>query len=284
MGPSVPASFIYMKKWNALVGLLAVAFLASNCKEQCIEIPPLGQGITSNHKVLIEEFTGARCPNCPDGAAEIANLRSLYDTNLIAVSIHAGNFAVPLAESKYDFRTDEGSSIETFLGTPIGYPSAVIDRKQFPGGFGLQAFKTQWAGFIQQELALDPGVSINIDPVFEAATRKLTVNVTILPTKNLPGEHRLSIMLTENHIIDWQINGADHIEDYEHEHVLRAMLTGFDGAVVPETFTAGVAVTKQFSFNVPASWAAENCHIVAFVHHGGAPDKAVLQAEEVPFF
>ncbi len=273
-----------MKKSTAAAALLAVLFLALGCKEKCIEIPPLGQGVTSARKVLIEEFTGVQCLNCPQGSAEIANLKGLYGKNLIAVSIHAGQFSEPLTDSKFDFRTDEGSNIETFLGTPIGYPSAVVDRTAFPGGFGLQAPKSKWAGNIQADFQVDPGMAVNIAPKFDAATRQLEIDVTILPTKNLSGEHRLSIMLTEDHIIDWQIDGTEHIEHYEHEHVLRDMLTPFEGSVIMEALAAGSPVVKHFSFTVPATWKEADCHIVAFVHHGGTPDKKVLQAEEVPFF
>lgn len=273
-----------MKKINILATFLALAFFASNCKEKCIEIPPLGQGVTSARKVLIEEFTGVRCPNCPQGSAEIANLLAIYKENLIPVSIHAGVFTEPLPETRQDFRTDEGTALEPYLGTPLGYPSAVVDRTAFSGSAGLQSFKSQWAGFIQQDLAVAPPLAINLATNFNATTRQLELDMTILPSKTLSGEHRFSIMLTEDHIIDAQINGAVHLDDYDHEHVLRDMLTKYDGAEISENLTAGVPISRHFSFTVPTNWKAENCHVVAFVHHGGVPDKAVLQAEQVPFF
>ena len=59
-------------------------------------------------KVLIEEFTGVRCVNCPQGSAEIENLLSIHGDKLVAISIHAGFFAPPYPESLYDLRTPDG--------------------------------------------------------------------------------------------------------------------------------------------------------------------------------
>ena len=38
--------------------------------------------------VLIEDFTGQRCVNCPNAADEIAKLHEQYGDAIIAVSIH----------------------------------------------------------------------------------------------------------------------------------------------------------------------------------------------------
>src|ERR1700741_1300369 len=96
-------------------------------------IRPVGPPELGDRKVLIEEFTGVRCVNCPDGSAEIENLLSLYGGNLVAVSIHSGFFSDPYPDNLYDFRTPEGDQLLNYLGQPLGYPTAVIDRKLFNG-------------------------------------------------------------------------------------------------------------------------------------------------------
>lgn len=270
-----------MKKIANLALLFLSLFLFNNCNETCIEIPPLGQGIASDRKVLIEEFTGVRCPNCPQGSAEIENLLAIHGENLVAVSIHAGEFTDPLPETQQDFRTDEGNSMLGYLGAPLGYPSAVVDRRLFSGANSLQSFKSKWAGNIVSELQRKPDMVLLLDKIFDETNRQLSVNVTILPSKTLTGEHRLSLMLTETAIKDAQDVLGTVVADYTHKHVLRDMLTPFDGLVLTEKLTAGNPVSKAFSFTVPANWVAANCHVVAFVHHGGTPDKDVLQVEEI---
>ncbi|MEZ4950364.1 MAG: hypothetical protein R2784_13400 [Saprospiraceae bacterium] len=76
-------------------GLLATLLILASCQENMPEIPDL-TNISSNRKVIIEEFTGAGCVNCPAGSAEIEVYWHSFPNNLIAVSIHTGTFARPI--------------------------------------------------------------------------------------------------------------------------------------------------------------------------------------------
>ena len=45
--------------------------------------------------VLIEDFTGQRCVNCPNAVAEIERLQEAYgEENVIAVGIHSGPLSI----------------------------------------------------------------------------------------------------------------------------------------------------------------------------------------------
>jgi len=70
-----------MKNTYIFAGLMIMLMLIS-CKEELImvpdfEIPP------SDRKVLLEELTGVRCPNCPAGAAVVKELKTLYGDKLV---------------------------------------------------------------------------------------------------------------------------------------------------------------------------------------------------------
>ncbi|MDV7402453.1 hypothetical protein RZS08_64120, partial [Arthrospira platensis SPKY1] len=65
--------------------------------------------------MLIEEFTGVRCVQCPAGSADIETYLAIHGEQLIAVSIHAGGFSFPFDESVHDFRTEEGEALNSFL-------------------------------------------------------------------------------------------------------------------------------------------------------------------------
>ena len=59
--------------------------------------------------VLIKDFTGARCVNCPAAAEHAHNLQHQLDENHIFImSVHAGFLAQPMG-SFPDFLTDEGT-------------------------------------------------------------------------------------------------------------------------------------------------------------------------------
>ncbi len=234
-------------------------------------------------QVIIEEFTGVRCVQCPAGAAFIRDLLALHGNQLIAVSIHAGDFTNPYQESQYDFRTDEGTQLLSYLNEPFGFPSAVVNRKLYPGQFDLQLGQGDWAGYIASEMDVAPKVRINIEPEFDSGSRELTLDVTLYVDEAITDpDVRLSIMITENDIKDLQITPASSTPqaDYSHMHVLRDMLTSYDGNPITESLSAGAEIKKSFTYTVPGDWKEENCEIVAIVSLAGA-SKDVLQAHQV---
>ncbi|MBK8568289.1 MAG: Omp28-related outer membrane protein [Saprospiraceae bacterium] len=232
-------------------------------------------------QVLIEEFTGVRCVQCPGGAIAIEELLGIHGERLVAVSIHAGDFSPPYNDSQYDFRTSEGTEIINFLERPAGYPSAVVNRKQFDGQFNLQLNQGDWAGSIASELEIVPKVRINIEPGYDQASRELTLKVTLFVDEAItdPDVH-LSIMITESGIVDKQLTPAGLNTGYVHKHALRSMLTNWNGDPIAEPLTPGAEIEKQYTFNLPEAWVAENCELVAFVSLAGTT-KEVLQAHQV---
>ncbi|NJK83649.1 MAG: Omp28-related outer membrane protein [Saprospiraceae bacterium] len=249
------------------------------CSENEPIIPPLGPQELGERNVIIEEFTGVRCPNCPDGAAEIENLKVRFGKNLIAVSIHSsGNFAIPLPQSAYDFRTDAGDDLLELLGRPLGYPAAVVNRTPPQNSMRLQQGQTAWAGLIQRALEEAPSMALNVTGQYNDANRLLKVNVNVLANRSVNRPVNLSVMLLENKVVDAQLDFNGLIEDYEHNHVLRFMLTPSGGLSLGDNLTLGQFIERNFEFTIPLTWVATNCEIVAFAHFVGE-DKAVLQAE-----
>ncbi len=258
-------------------------FFFSACTEIPPEIPSAGgstPGSDQERQVLIEEFTGVRCVNCPAGSAQIQDLLATYGERLVAVSIHAGEYSPPLPESLYDFRTEEGDQLIDYLGAPFGYPSAVINRKQFPGEFSMQLGQAKWAGYIAQELAEAAKVKIAIKPNYEESSRQLSVEVTVFPQEDLPDDLNLSLMITEDDITDYQVTPSGTVSDYEHRHVLRDMLTPYDGEPFGEVLLSGSEVVRHYSLTLPQQWVADRCHLVALVS-GSASNKEVLQVHQV---
>lgn len=279
-----------MKKLFLLSILSALLFAA------CEEIPPTVTGSMGGNnnggggaqdqqrQVLIEEFTGVRCVQCPAGSLLIEDLLAANSPNLVAISIHAGEFAPPYSESKFDFQTPEGNQILSYLGEPFGFPSAVVNRKKFDGQFDLQLGQGEWAGYIAAERAVPPKVRIDISPEYDPATREVKIDVTLFVDEAISDpDVKLSVMFTETGIKDLQLTpeAADPKPDYTHKHALRGMATSYDGNPITEPLTLGAEIKQSFAYTLPAEWVAENCHIVAFVSLGGSA-KDVLQAHEVP--
>jgi hypothetical protein len=278
-----------MKK---ILFILTLSFVLFSCEE----IPPIISPITNQgdcppaaeaavanqqRQVLIEEFTGVRCVNCPAGTEAIENLIGIHGEQLIAISIHSGFFSPPYNESLYDFRTQDGESILSFLGAPFGYPSAVVNRKLFSGEDDLQLPLSQWANTVEQELALPPAVKIAIQKNYNTETRDLEVQVSLFVETDLTEQDvRLNVAITEEGVVDYQLTPDGLKADYTHKHVFRDLLTTVNGNPFVETPEEGAVFCQSLTGSISEDWDESKCEIIAFVTVAG-DSKDVLQAHKV---
>lgn len=271
-----------MKK---LLLLLFVPIVFFSCNEIMPTIPDLA---TSDRVVLIEEFTGVGCQNCPAGSKELDNLLGLYPNNLIAVSVHAGFFSDERNwndNQRFDFRTESGSMLtdDYFGGAPFAFPSATVNRERSAtNNFFINV--SLWPGAILAEFEEEVSAFLTIDHDYEAPTRNLSLDVFVDVVKDLPEDVRISVLITEDRIIDYQLDldANGWVSDYEHNHVLRDIVTNFDGEDLDSgVVSEGSNITKSFSYTMPEEFVAENCHVIAFIHRNTTETKEVLQAIEV---
>lgn len=232
-------------------------------------------------KVIIEEFTGVTCVNCPQGSAEIENLLAIYGDNLIAVSIHAGFFAEPdPVRNTIDFRTQAGDALISFLGEPQGYPSAVIDRKLHNGNTSLQESQGTWAGIIDQELKRASSLSLLMDVDYDSDSRRLDLDVSGIYTEDIDRALQISVLITENDVVEPQFTPEGWVFDYKHKHVLRAYLTGATGDRLADSAEAGDDFSNSYSYTIPEDFDRDKMEVIAMVHLSG-DDKDILQVESV---
>jgi Outer membrane protein Omp28 len=264
-----------------LVGVAAVALLlfVSACEEKPIVIPDLSVG---KRKVLVEELTGVRCPNCPDGTRALVDLQKQFGKeNIIIVGVHAaGTFSVPFAENKSDYRFKEAQEMADFLGQPEGFPTAAINRTQKAGGNSLFLLFPDWASAVTDAFNKDYGLGVFLVRNFDARSRELNLEINLAPEQKLTGENRLTVLITQDSIVDAQQDRTKKVLEYAHRHVLRGFITQPKGDPVAEPLDALALITKRYVFKIPPDWDERKCSIVAFVHRGGASDKEVLQAAE----
>lgn len=124
--------------------------------------------------VLIEDFTGQRCVNCPDAAEEIVRLKQQYgDTAVIAVGIHSGPLAVFSTPTVVGLRTADGDAY---------YDHWAIDRE--PLGYinraGTIATHDKWATLVHDAIQQPAAVTIALAAHFDDTSRRLTVSATVM--------------------------------------------------------------------------------------------------------
>ena len=258
--------------------LVTLAFFGSGCDE----IPPNIGSCQTERVVLVEEFTGVRCVNCPTGARRIKQLIEQYSAEkLLAISIHSGYFAPPYPNME-DFRLPIGEQIDATLGPITAYPIAMVNRKKFDTESERAIGLNKWAGYIEREFCLAPQVSLNIQNNYDASTRQLQTTVQAAGIGNPIFEQAIgmSVYITENKIESMQldVNGID--SNYIHEHVLRhSFISTVEGININNSHTPFQNNTQSFSFTLPNHWKAEECYVVGIVHYRGNNGRFdVLQA------
>ena len=229
--------------------------------------------------VLIEEFTGVRCPNCPDGSILAENLAAQSNGRLQIISIHSGFFATPYP-GEPDLEIQQGTNIESLLGGAVNYPSASINR--FDAGIGFISSSTTWEADINNEYNKTSPVNIIISNNFDEETREGVVKISTHFIGQFSDNYKLSIMLLESNIIQTQDVNGDVTPDYNHKHVLRDMLTPFDGELWTNAPQAGFTRIKDFKYGpLPADFEISSLEIVAFVTN--ADNLYVEQVEHLKF-
>ncbi len=273
-----------------LLVFISFLYLALSCTEVPVGINPSGgdnNGENTDLKtqlqnVLIEEFTGVQCVNCPAGSEAIEQLLELHGDRLVAVTIHAGFWSRKLSSSKQDLKNDASVALLNLLGEPLGYPAAAINRKAFDVGEGLHLNKDDWAGIINSEKELNPAIALELESQFDPNTRKLKVTVGMYQKELLEGEVRLSVMLTESDIIDAQKTPTGTVDDYVHNHVIREMFTNYTGDDVSDLLVMDELVRREYELTLDDAWVYENMELVALVHrHGTALDLIQVVGKKV---
>lgn len=260
-----------------------VALFFTACEEKPVVIPEFTIQETGR-VVLVEELTGVKCPNCPAGSARLKEAQTLAPDNVVIVAVHGIDLAEPLEQSLFDFRNEDAADLENFLKPFLGKPAAYFNRNQFEdlnGDWG-HSFNGQWISLVAEELERPQVMNLSIIKEYDVQNRQINIKVSALPLEDLLGEFKMTIMLTESKIIDAQDDQRSIIEDYEHNFVLREIITNFDGDFVSNDLPANELLTRDYTFTVPedVEWELDNLAIVAFIANTEGESEEILQAAE----
>lgn len=230
--------------------------------ERYIELP----AVEAQRVVLLEEFTGQKCVNCPDAHRVIEALEEKYGENLIVVSIHGGGDAFSYSEDKVSFglRNEQGQAYCDAYGI-ASLPAGVVNRAS-----GVQNYD-KWETAIRSELARPSSLEIELASELSADGAAAEIAVTLTPHANLNA--RLQLWAIESGIVARQLSSSGSIPDYEHNNVFRAAINGPDGEAVGLTIRE--PQTYAYTLPIKDKWKAENIEIVAFVY---TPSDGVIQA------
>lgn len=273
-----------MKRITSL--LVALTIVMSVNAQQYVSTEP------ANRNLLIEEFTGRNCPNCPAG--HIISNEIIHDNpgRAWSVGIHSGYFAVTTYPN---FNTD----ISAVLTDPyddvqggLGYPAAVLNRST-EQALGRGQWRTEASAQLQIAAECNVGGHVVINPITRTAIITTEVYYTANSTEST---NYLTILMVQDSIVGQQAyantNPDQYLGDemYCHMHVLRDVVTADWGDEIAPT-TAGSLLTKTYEYNIPDTIGdpngvfvdMDNIYFIAFVteKYQGMPTHPILNVNRL---
>lgn len=239
---------------------------------------PEGEGVAKS--VLLEDYTGVQCVNCP-AAGEIARqLQQQYGHKVIVLGVHAaGQLSFPIGGFP-NFITTEGDTWRSTFGI-ISFPSGTINRKIYNGNKFLDS--PSWADAVAETLQETTYVDMDAKAEYNEGSLKVDVTSTFLA--EMPDTYSLTVCVMEDSIVGKQkvqkVNPDDpeEIEDYVHRHVFRKTMNGAWGEVLNDAPIAPEEeIVKTYTMKLDENWNADQCYIIAYVSNDDT--KEVLQVIE----
>lgn len=224
--------------------------------------------------VLLEEYTGMRCVNCPAASRQAQVLAETYGEKLIVVSIHAGSFAVPSGIFLPDLRTPAGNDYFSWFGF-AGTPSGAVNRANYRESLSVDP--ASWASVVSTELQRKAFLDMEVTVDFQDEKDSYRVRTQITPKAGTPSlnELTLTLWLVEDSIVTPQIIPGGIEPEYIQRHVLRGALNGTWGELLP----MAESCVMEHEYTLPEAYAIEHCSVVAFVSL--ASSRRVLQSAKV---
>ena len=251
-----------MKKLLSITVFAALVFFVMGCDK--IDNPhkpytPSGGGKT----VLIKDFTGVRCNNCPEAAETVHELQhQLGEDRIFIMSVHAGALATPTGKFP-DFTTEEGT---IWYNDHSSNPLFSVDHVSLTDGNTF--YVGQVDAPLSDALAEAQLFDITISDAYDEASRRLNVENTFNALGDCDGKYYATVCLLEDSIVGRQaMQGVGIDTAYVFRNVFRGTLNGVSGELVSngpvfvnDDFITTCAMVLDSTYN------ADQCYILTYIY------------------
>lgn len=239
---------------SILTGGLFAAITLTGCDSVSEDDRFVEAEIVPHRSVLIEEFTGQNCPNCPDGHAAIRDILSTLGDSVVPVSIHASNLAL---DPPLGLKTATGEAYYQAAGSPPE-PTAVINKQTNP----LQVMA--WGEAINRLIMRPTPFTVKAEADVDG--ENYVIDVAFSSGEDFNG--KLMVWILENDVIRPQLDHGTMINTYVHNHVFRAAATP-DIWGDPVELKAHEPQYKTYTVKIEKSdyWVTDNLYAVAFLYN-----------------
>lgn len=233
--------------------------------------------ILPQRTIIIEDFTGQNCTNCPEAHEVLEKISEQYPDNVIPVSIHAGEFALAVEDGEYPdyiyLKQPEGD-VYNAMWSINAWPKGVVNRR------GGAVDSDKWAALARQELVRLAPATISVSATYDADTENISINTAVEASSDVKA--KLQLWILESGIVAEQIGKDGAIDGYVHNNVFRAAVNGTWGEDVSIAADSEALYTHSIARRhvivedkyLVEDWNVGNLTVVAFLYDGSG----VLQA------
>ncbi|MCX6247558.1 MAG: Omp28-related outer membrane protein [Bacteroidetes bacterium] len=222
-------------------------------------------------RVLLEDYTGHKCVNCPEASLIAHSLEASNEGKLIVLAVHAGYQALPgTGNYAADYRSPAGEAWNVDFGINSINPQGMVDRKEFDGTRILS--KDVWGNDVALALNETPQVLMMITNAYYTNASEVKSVIYSKFQSALPGSYHLTVCIVEDSLISDQKNNNPNvgttpdIHDYVFMDVLRGTVNGSYGEVLTAAVDPYLTYMGKFSIAIDKTKrVAKNCWILAYV-------------------
>ncbi len=264
-------------------------------------------------KVLIEEFTGTWCGNCPQAIIPLDDLNT--NPNFIVIANHGPHSSGTYGDHLACLYSEQVCAFDS-IGS---YPAAAIDRYDwnYNGNFGSVIPATLpailWGDYANRRLAITSPVSIDLITSYDSSSHIVTVTINANFVGSASGDLRIVCALTEDSVTGSTLvqenyfgRNCSHPDSTEipfwynypcsipsvpggfcFNHVARTCIPagytlGISG-IIPSSVTDGEHYTQTYTDTLQAGWNSNNMKVVAYITRfsGHYYQNEILNAQEV---
>lgn len=253
-----------MNKLFSIFAFFALLLVAVSCDKIDINnthkpIAPTSGGKT----VLIKDFTGARCVNCPEAADYAHELQHrLGEDRIFILSVHAGYLAQSIG-SFPNFLTEEGTA---WYNNQDSNPLFAVDHVALTEGntLNVEQIDTPVADALAEPQLFD----IAIENTYDEVSRRLNVKSSFNAMGDGEGLYYATACLVEDSIVGWQTIPGGVNKDYVFRNVFRGTLNGADGELVSNSnFHYNDTFTTTHSMVLDSTYNADQCYILTYLYN-----------------
>lgn len=274
---------------------MPINFGTTSVSDTTYVLAPSAIPALDSHNVLVEEFTGQSCSNCPAAHASLDAIIAQpgYGTRVNIVCLYplsgiAGPQTIPPPGAAYNFTDSSATSVLTGIyGALPGLPSAGFDRTVFNGA--IINLPGGWGSFIDTRKVVTDSLNLSVKSIYNTATKTATITAIVTYLDSVSVNHNLSIVVVEDSITDFQekyASGSTFIDStYLFNDVFRAMLTSVPGGdPLPVAKGKGRVYQRVYTYtpmpHYPSELAPVVAHlrVIAFVNCANPGDYHVVQS------